>query len=457
MAEAVQRHASLFARLSRIILAGALVAACGAAPPSAASSPSSLLSVAASAGSTGTPALSPTLTTPGNAARLGGWSGDLDLLVPGIERLHPDPFHSTPKSELLTAVAALRVTIPTASDDELMVGVDRIVAMVSAGGRDAHTGLFPWGGGTFPTHTLPLRLWRFPTGFVIVDARPPYESLIGRALASIDGHPIDEVVAALDPLVPRDNPETVTLLLPRYLLTTEILHGSGLADGTAGATLEFADALQSPVAVEAIDTRAYNDWATSYGLFLPPRGNAPYLARSGEPLWFERDGTTLVVGYNRVTRLPAADLAGLTEALSDPAIRRVIVDIRNNYGGETSGYPPVADALVANSAAWTDGLFLVTGRNTFSAASLFAASVTSRARVIVVGEPMGGSPSLFGDARDLSLPYSGLTVSVATEYYEVVPGDDRTEITPDLPVSLSAGDYFAGRDAAREAIDRRRG
>ena len=39
------------------------------------------------------------------------------------------------------------------------------------------------------------------------------------------------------------------------------------------------------------------------------------------------------------------EIAALLVALTDPAISRVIVDVRNNYGGQTFGYPPVVEAI----------------------------------------------------------------------------------------------------------------
>ena len=65
--------------------------------------------------------------------------------------------------------------MPDASDDELLVGVMRIVAMVSAHGCDGHLGAFVWGTGSYPVDSLPLRLWLFDDGVYIVDALPPYE------------------------------------------------------------------------------------------------------------------------------------------------------------------------------------------------------------------------------------------------------------------------------------------
>ena len=426
-------------------LAALLVAGCGATS----GSPSIRSSDAPTPTATAAP--SATALTP----RQAGWASDLELILPGIERLHPDPYHSTSKEAMTSAIADLARSIDAATDDELMVGVMRVAALVSAGGRDSHTGAYVWGPGTFRTHTLPLRLWVFPEGVAVVDALLPYEALIGRVIASIGRHPVDEVLATLDPLMPRDNPQTLTLLAPRYLLTTEILHGAGLIEDPTVVPIGFTDAPSTePVLVNAIETTAYNDWATPYGLFLPTRTDVPYLARSTEPIWWRiDDAATLYVQYNRVTRLPGTTLDGLKAALATPGITRLVIDVRHNYGGESFGYQSVVDAMAAGAAGRTRGTFLITGRNTYSAASLFTAALTDRTPVTIVGEAMGGSPALFGNARDVALPFSGIVINVATEFFQPVTGDERLGIPPDLEVPLHLADFLAGRDPALAAIE----
>ena len=85
-------------------------------------------------------------------------------LVPGMAGIHPDL--DARRRRGATSMRRSRTSrrpSPTATDDELMVGVLRIVAMVSADGCDAHTGAFIWGTGTYPVDSLPLRLWLFPS------------------------------------------------------------------------------------------------------------------------------------------------------------------------------------------------------------------------------------------------------------------------------------------------------
>jgi hypothetical protein len=394
---------------------------------------------------------SPTATA--SPDRILGWASDLDLLLPGIEQIHPDPYHSAPKRELQAAIAALKESVAQASDDEVMVGVLRIIAMLSADGRDGHTGAFVWGtDSTYPVHSLPLRLWVFADGLYVVDALPPYQELIGSRIDAIAGRPVAEVQAAIDPLVPRDNDETVVLLTPRFLLIPEVLHGLGIIGQVGPVELTFADQ-DPPVAVEPITMEDYNGWAGPYGLHLPDDPDALYLSRSEEPLWWTMlpGSHDLYVQYNRVEHL-GAGLEDLADTAAGGAVDRIIVDIRHNFGGETFAYSPLLDILTSERVR-SKPLFVIMGRNTFSAACLFAAEVERETDATFVGEPMGGSPNLFGNPGSLALPFSGLTVTVAGEYFvRSTQDDERLTIEPDISVALRAEDYFAHRDPSLEAI-----
>jgi hypothetical protein len=351
-------------------------------------------------------------------------------------------------------VAALRADVPAKTDDEVMVGMLRIVAQVSAAGRDGHTGAFIWGtDSAYPVHSLPLRLWIFADGLYVVDALPPYEELIGSRIEAIAGRPIEEVQAAIEPLVPRDNDETVILLTPRFLLIPEVLHGLGIIGQAGSVELTLADQGE-PLAVEPIAMADYNAWAGPYGLHLPDDPDALYLSRTNEVLWWTMlDGShDLYVQYNRVEDLDSGLLDDLRETAAGDAVDRIIVAIRHNFGGETVAYPPLLD-LLSQRGTRSKPLFVITGRNTFSAACLFAAEIDRELNATFVGEPMGGSPNLYGNPSDIVLPFSGLRVTVAGEYFVRSTADDeRLTIQPDVPVALQAEDYFAHRDPSLEAI-----
>jgi hypothetical protein len=284
---------------------------------------------------------------------------------------------------------------------------------------------------------------------------PPYEALVGSQITALAGHSIADVLAAVEPLVPRDNDSTVTLVTPRLLLIPEVLDGLGLlADPGAAVDVETTRAGEPPTnpPVSAVGIATYNAWAGAYGLDLPPDPAVTWRSRSTETLWFrDLDAATVYIQYNRVQPVDSATLQALFERLAQPGLRRVVVDIRNNYGGEMRDLDAVLALFRTPGLAASVQVSLLTGRNTFSAGSLFAARLQVLRPVTILGEPAGGGPSFWDNPRPFTLPFSGIVVECSTGFDIGVSADDqRLEIAPDRPVALTAADYFAGRDPVLE-------
>jgi hypothetical protein len=388
--------------------------------------------------------------------RVAGWRSDLQLIVPGMDRIHPNLTHGTTLEALNKAVADLSATVETATDDELMAGVLRIAAMVSENGCDGHTGAFIWGTGSYPVDSLPLRLWLFEDEVVIVDALPPYEDLVGSRIDLVEGEQIRDVLATLDPIVPRDNEQTVRLLVPRYLIIPQVLRGLGLADdGPVTLDVRPPDGAPSQVEVEPIPMADYNAWAGPYGLHLPADPDVLYLSNMVDDLWWELlpDARTLYVQYNRVEHKLAGELAELAAAMHEPEATAVVLDIRHNIGGEVPALDPFY-ALFDDPAVDVPGeLFVIVGRNTLSAGSLLLARLEAGTDATILGEPMGGCPTFYGDTTEVPLPYSGLSITV-TGMLEVGvdPEDPRSNIELDQIADLSRELWADKRDPAIELI-----
>ncbi len=437
---------------SALLVVVVLVAgACASTPPSA--SPAATIPASPSPA----PSNASVATSQPSLDRNASWRADLAMLIPGMAAIHPNLTHGASRAELDAAVAALATTVDTATDDQLMVGVLRIVAMVSAAGCDAHTGAYIWGSGTYPLESLPLRLWLFPNEdtdtvedeVVVVNEMSPGQFLAGARINTIDGHPIAEVLAAIAPVVPRDNDQTVRLLTPRFLLIPQVLRGLGLADaGPVTLGLTAPDGKSTTVDVDPIPMADYNAWAGPYGLHLPADPDVRYLSRIDDALWWEplADGT-LFVQNNRTDNLPSTVFADLTKALHEPDVERVVLDLRHNYGGELSAVDPIEAPFKDPAVNQADRLFVFTGRNTFSGGSLLVARLQRDTEAQIYGEPMGGCPTIWSDPSELTLPFSGIVVNVADDVAIGVDANDtRLTIQPDFEVVLTREEWAAGRD-----------
>jgi hypothetical protein len=371
------------------------------------------------------------------------------------DTIHPDGWHGMARSDWIAAADAVASRAGELSDDERLVEVVRLAAMPSWNGRDGHTGIFPFSpeDGTL---LYPLRWWEFSDGLVITAARPPYEDLVGSRVEAIAGMPIEDVLALVEPLAPRDNPSNLRAFGPLYLRVSNLLAGLGVIDaaGPTAFTLVDREGVSSDVEIEPTVPVIDDDWDSG----LPHRlaaTDAPWLRDQDTTLWwtFLADSGTLFAQFNHVRGDATRVLSELRERAKDDDVQRVVIDIRHNSGGDNTTLSPLELALRDPTMDRPGRLFAIIGRVTFSAAANFATDLEQATSVTFAGEPMGGSPNLYGDTRPVDLPATGQTLYMATRYWErATPDDQRITIEPDLPVDLSSDDYFAGRDPVLDAI-----
>lgn len=132
--------------------------------------------------------------------------------------------------------------------------------------------------------------------------------------------------------------------------------------------------------------------------------------------------------------------------------KRFVIDLRNNFGGNSSILAPVIGEIEKRRSFNEEGrLFALISRKTFSSAVLNAIELKSRTKALLFGEPTGGKPNCYGEVRSLTLPNSQLKVSYSVKYFSLWP-EDTPSLMPDVAVEVTAADYFAGRDPVMEAV-----
>lgn len=383
---------------------------------------------------------------------------DVRELGRSIEQMHPAPFRSVSKQKFQSEVSALARRAPTISRNEVLVGLLRIIALL--GPRNGHTGLFP--GDRLHSnllHLYPVRLYQFTDGVFVVDAQN--ESLVRTRLVAVEGVPIDRVLELVRPLVPYDNESSLRGLTPHFVLTAEVLDGLGVVEGTGPAdfTFERSSGERFDESLTALPGPQYA------GVFADPHhghnpsslpyGTRPlYLAGGGKPLWARTlaNGRAVYVGYNTV-RLPApAVLRKIERLVRAQGVRRVIVDVRLNGGGDNTTYSSLKTLFASKDVNRRGKLYLLIGRATFSAAANFAAEIDRDTRATIVGEPTGGGVETYADTFPVLLPTVGWNVYIAARYHErkQSKSDRRLAIEPDIRVGLASAQYFAGRDPVLE-------
>jgi dienelactone hydrolase len=385
----------------------------------------------------------------------GARAQDVRLAETHLRGDHPNLFHDLSPGRFQAAVDELAARADSLADDELLVGLMRLAAL--PGARDGHTGIFPLDPSNRRVlHMYPIRLYSFADGTYVV-GQAGGDDLLRARLVAVAGRPLKQVLAAVQPLVPHDNESTLRLLSTSFLDTAEVLHGLGLAP-TAGP-LRFTFEQDGSRFDAELAPLPLADYAASVGDLVHPlipqaiTGRVPaYVARRNESLWTTKlaGGRVFYLGYNLALARTSTAAARTLAAAKRTALRGVVVDLRNNPGGNNHTYRPLLNAL--QRVARTKRVVAILSRATFSAAANFATELERVAHPVFVGEASGGSPNNYGDAQPTVLPVTGLTLHIAGIYWQMsAPDEPRVTIEPQVPVPLTSAEFFAGSDPVLNA------
>lgn len=388
---------------------------------------------------------------------------DVRLEMERIRAVHPDPFHATPEPVFQAAADDLAARADGLSRDRLLVELMRFTNLL--GERDGHSGIFPLDSANVRVlHLFPLYLYDFSDGVFVV-AAPGHPELVGSKLLAIDG--IDEATLKQQvwSLVPRDNDSTREDRFMSFMLTAEVLHGLGLRPGTGPAafTLQKPGAAARVVTLAPVTARTYlrlmHPSFPSFVYALPRRPKPLYLRRRGEDHYVTTidRGRVVFVGYNMTLGSTGTEAQNVLRLAKKRKVRRIVVDVRLNPGGDNHTYAALLHAL---RSRWVDRpgrLVVLISRSTFSAAENFITDLERRTKAVFVGEDSGGSPNLYGDVTAVELPTAGVSVNIATQYWQKSTANDpRVTIAPDVSVPLSSRSFFRGGDPVLAAALRYR-
>jgi tetratricopeptide (TPR) repeat protein len=392
-----------------------------------------------------------------------GWRADLAFLAREIKRRAYAPFREISEPEFDAAVARLAEDVPGLSDFQILAGMMRLLRPLG----DGHAFVLPAQDGKDTQLALPVKFYRFTEGLFVTAASEACRQLVGAQVLSVDGHPVDEVLAAVEPLISRDNDQQVTWIGPEMLRWTPLIHALGLISDADQATLtvRFGDKTTGTVAVESVaDPYASLTAPRPAGwISLPDTAGAPmplYLRNSDAPYWFEYlpDSAVVYFQFNGVGDQPLEAIAAFCERLftfiDNHQVSKLVIDLRWNGGGNTCLVQPLLHRLIGCTKINQRGcLYVIIGRGTFSAAQNTATAIERETNAIFVGEPTGSRPNFIGETIPFTLPYSKALANVADLYWQTSwPMDHRPWIAPELYAPPSFDAYSQNRDPAMEAI-----
>ncbi|MFT6047338.1 MAG: hypothetical protein ACI9WC_003052 [Arenicella sp.] len=391
---------------------------------------------------------------PPELSRDEGWRYDLHYLAGEIKRLHVNPYHATSATAFEKQVNDINDRIPELSDKQVVFAFMQLLGTLGNG----HNFIIPAFGEKGSFTQLPMQFYWFSDGLFVVNASEPYRRWIGHKVEQIGDMPALKALELIKAINPRDNEMQQRWLAPYYLGLPSVLEGLDIVNkaDTVSLTLSDSNGARHLVSPE-LKPMSFVGFPKLPG--LSAADSPRYLRSNNDNYWLEKlPKQLLYVQFNDVVNKESPSLKQFSEQIQHQIIKgevaNMVLDLRHNSGGDGSiSAPMVATAVLFKAVRPKGKLFVLIGRNTFSAAHNLVMSITDLTDVILVGEPSGSRPNAMSEAGWFNLPYSKQTGLISSQFHQYgAPEDHRIWVAPQVPVSLSAEQYFNGDDPVMTAV-----
>ena len=366
---------------------------------------------------------------------LAQWRDDLHYMARELAKRHANAFHHVSRDQYWRLVARIDSALPALAATDVPVYFEKLTAAVG----DAHTYVsLPEG-----QHFYPFAISYFGDTPRVIRTAPPFQQLLGARLTKVGDLSASQVEARLNEILTQG--ENAWFYRAEYpgFLSREVLHAVGVLRDSQQAIFTFAQLDGSTISIAMLPSAANpQDWV------LPYKAAPLYLQHAQDDFWFATLPKTnsVYVAFNSYRRL-GSNAAALFRYLDSRVIDRLIIDLRNNRGGDyLQGHKHLIARILDRPRLNHPGhLYVITGRYTFSAAMSNAAQFRTETRATLVGEPPGETPNGYQEHRSFRLPHSHLVVNYSVRYYKFLP-TDVPALLPDTIIEPDWHDYQAGRD-----------
>jgi hypothetical protein len=380
------------------------------------------------------------------------WLQDLNALDYYIRNNHINPFyHNGEKGYLQLFYQAHNYIKQTHNPDSNIINgyIDKLVAYTG----DGHSYVV---GRTARYDQYPFFLDYFDQDMHITNIDENNQHLLGAKIIAFDNTNVADAKKLIQPFSPSVNTSSIkreSIYLYRH---PGLLFAAGITNSAAQVelTLQLTNG-------KTIKHTFHNNaqrkikWVQLH----ENKGVSPPLHRkkveNRQWIKYLPNSNSLYLHYGIVIEKEKGDIRKLSQALvqaiNTHQVDKLIIDIRHNPGGDSHFNAALIDVISKQSKINQRGkLFVLTGRNTFSAAINFAGNMEVRTKAIFIGEKVGDSSSFPGESgpqASFKLPNSSIVANLSfSEWNATFDYDQRDAVGLDIPVTTSFTDFITGQD-----------
>lgn len=360
------------------------------------------------------------------------WLEDLEFLDDALQK------HPAYNDSLGGIVSNHRYQLEKVRNLDNYQAVQTAMNMVSTF-KDGHSNVMPFQL-YLKTRYLPIQTYEFEDGVYITASK--YNDLIGGKIVSINNHSIEKLLEGITPLIGADNPSYTKYQSAMYIPNLDILKILDPETSTTEANIKIAlNGKELTKSLASVNMLRWLFWSLAPNDDWRPVGHN---IRSKKNDVVKKNDTLLYLTFNKTG--PEELLTAIGNKLQNEVygnkIKHLIIDMRNNSGGDNTSYNDLIKALTDIKIDLT----LFTSRKTFSAGINFISELKLKRSFKIIGEHTGAGHNHYGDAQTIFLPHSGLMINIATREWAFIPEIHENTIEPDHLIRYTSSDYFSHVD-----------
>ncbi len=384
----------------------------------------------------------------GAADKTAPWADDIQTFAANVRSVHPDPNGITRSAEWQNLLLQITNGAAQKTDKANLVECMRLAALM----HDDHTQAAVAANYFAQTD---LRFATAVDGYWVEQASDV--SLLGATLLAIDNIPIAEVKERIKVIIPAATAAAYQHLTAPMLNRTELLWLANIGLSATQSTYLLKD----PTGLERSVTLQAGSNTPLVSIYNRPGG--PVL-----PLWLSQPdrnyftttlsaSSSVYVRYARCAVDPAvpvdAFFDGISQTLLALSAPRLIFDLRNNPGGDSSILANAIQRVASKLPTLQQPRIavLVNGGSFSSATANLYDLLKLGARSF--GEPPGTPPNHTSEVRVFTLPRTGTLHSAPTKMSVVDPALGSTNYSPTVVVAPTVDDRANGRDPVLKRVE----
>jgi len=381
------------------------------------------------------------------------WIEDINFYKTNLEEKHIDVYNNISQSEFNIEIQKILSAIESKSELDIIIDLMRLTQKIG----DGHTALSLRG---VDRHFYPFEIYKVHNQWRVIKATKKYKNLLGKILTRVEEKEIKSVATEVSQVAQYiENKQSADIRTGEYMMISELLFGLGITQSATKSKFTFLDEStgeEKDIILQAINHKDYYEKSKFESFQI----STPEIQKPADSkhdfLWFSPiKGTDGI--YIKFESYPSfEEMENFSEKtlhyINENNIKQIAIDLRNNGGGDFFVGTFLAYYLnLADGINWKSGVYVLTDKFTFSAATINASQFQKILNAKIVGEPTGSNPTGYQDMGQFTLPNSGMTVTYSKRLFKFQE-HENDGIQPDVLISYDWSSYSNGKDNMMEWI-----